>query len=357
MRIRWGFRKPISHAARRFARLHAGSVAPEAQAELEKWCAARPQRAAAYALCEVVWNAAGELKEDSELRALLDVSDSPPRKMVFVPQPMLRKSKWIWSAVATVCCFVGIGIGAVVVMSQPREKTFSTGVGEQQTFVLADGSRMTLNTNTLATVVYRKHLRTVRLDRGEATFAVMHEAERPFLVSAAGGVARAVGTEFNVLREDDSVVVSVLEGRVAVMRSDAGAREGSASFLNVGEAIHYEGAMYSDVVPADIARIRAWQNHRIELQARRLADVLTDFNRYTSEPIVLGDSSLQELRVTGTLSTREPSALIGALKQAFDLRVIRSANTVILLPAEKSRTREELPCSTGGSRSICGADP
>src|SRR3546814_9163491 len=66
-------------------------------------------------------------------------------------------------------------------------------------------------------------MRRVILRRGEASFEVAHNVQRPFVVSAEGLDVRAVGTAFVVGIEDGGVEVTVEEGVVAV----GGAASGS----------------------------------------------------------------------------------------------------------------------------------
>ncbi len=90
-------------------------------------------------------------------------------------------------------------------------------VGHQLTATLDDGSTIQLNTDTRIELQYSSRERTVRLQRGEAHFAVAPDAERPFVVVAGSGVVRAVGTEFNVyLSDGNQTEVTVTEGIVEI---------------------------------------------------------------------------------------------------------------------------------------------
>src|SRR3546814_12767375 len=59
---------------------------------------------------------------------------------------------------------------------------YRTGIGEQRTFELADGSKVTLNTATEHRVDYRSRKRIVRLSSWPALFEVSHSPPRPFSV-------------------------------------------------------------------------------------------------------------------------------------------------------------------------------
>src|SRR5690606_38747537 len=81
---------------------------------------------------------------------------------------------------------------------------------------LSDGSSLILNTNSIVQQHYSATQRMVRLESGEALFNVAHDASRPFVVLAADGVFRAVGTRFSVRIDPDHVTVTVTEGRVGL---------------------------------------------------------------------------------------------------------------------------------------------
>src|SRR6202034_3836256 len=92
-----------------------------------------------------------------------------------------------------------------------------TAAGQHRDVTLADGSIVSLNTNTIVETDLSRKLRQIYLRKGEAHFQVAHDRSRPFLVHAGDAVVRAVGTEFEVrLREDKHVEVLVNEGRVEV---------------------------------------------------------------------------------------------------------------------------------------------
>lgn len=59
--------------------------------------------------------------------------------------------------------------------------------------------------------------RLLELDRGEALFRVARDAARPFQVRIDDRVIEALGTQFNVYRRADDVLLTVVEGRVSVM--------------------------------------------------------------------------------------------------------------------------------------------
>src|SRR3546814_14166765 len=70
--------------------------------------------------------------------------------------------------------------------------------GEIRTVALEDGSRVTLDTDTILHIAYSPTERGLKLERGRARFDVSYDASRPFVVFAGGGSITAHGTVFDV---------------------------------------------------------------------------------------------------------------------------------------------------------------
>src|SRR3546814_15110866 len=71
-------------------------------------------------------------------------------------------------------------------------------IGEIRTVALEDGSRVTLDTDTILHIAYSPTERGLKLERGRARFDVSYDASRPFVVFAGGGSITAHGTVFDV---------------------------------------------------------------------------------------------------------------------------------------------------------------
>ena len=96
-------------------------------------------------------------------------------------------------------------------------RTYSTAHGEQIERPLPDGSLLHLNTDSKVTVRYSRRERVVELDRGEALFKVAHDnAQRGFRVAAGNAQVLDVGTQFDIYLKPGAVLVTVVEGIVAV---------------------------------------------------------------------------------------------------------------------------------------------
>src|SRR5690606_36355798 len=64
--------------------------------------------------------------------------------------------------------------------------------------------------------------REIDLVRGRAMFDVAHDPQRPFSVVAGKRRVTALGTQFQVVRDRNDLVVTLAEGSVAVTDREAG---------------------------------------------------------------------------------------------------------------------------------------
>lgn len=214
---------------------------------------------------------------------------------------------------------------------------YSTGIGEQRTVRLEDGSTIDLNSRSKLRVRFSAHRRGVELLAGQALFHVARDTTRPFIVLADDAHLRAVGTQFDVYRNSTGTIVTVLEGHVAVLDSKAQRRAGenrsaddviSATTrgpdpdLNPGELLLSAGEQLTIsshatllAQSADVASATAWTQHRMVFKSSPLPAVAEEFNRYNTKQVVIADTSLDSFRISGVYSSRDPATLIRFLRE------------------------------------------
>jgi transmembrane sensor len=343
MRCRfWRARCPGT-ATEWFARLRSSQTSPEIDMQFREWLAQNSENEAIYERQELAWELSMELSEDSEIANLVhnaEISENSERSTSQDRSAMTFR----FSVAAAISVLIGLAGILWWRIDTNKGVIYATDVGEERTVLLPDRSQITLNTATRVRVVYSGSLRSVYLEQGEATFSVAHDAEHPFVVSAAGTKARAIGTEFNVLKRDQGVVVSVLEGRVEVSpeATRSNAANASRTVLSIGEEVAYQEGRFSPVRAAQTERIDAWHNRKVAFQGVALDEALAEFNRYITIRIVLGDPSLRAYRVSGVFRVGETQALLNALLEVFGVTSQQRGDIIILWPKEKTSLMTEL---------------
>src|ERR1700723_3878162 len=214
--------------------LHSDSASSSDHREFGEWVARSPERVEAYLETarlvraikspRLIWpsTAAEVLIREAKSSPETALPFSTTRVSASVGHGKARRvqSRIAWAAAAALV----MGVGLALFMLETPQK-FATALGEQRSVLLADGSRVTLNTASTIEVDLRRGRREVRLVRGEALFEVAHDPARPFVVRAGNALLNDVGTQFNVDLRSDRTTVTVVEGRVAV---DSGSPRGSA---------------------------------------------------------------------------------------------------------------------------------
>lgn len=248
---------------------------------------------------------------------------------------------------------------------------YETKRGEQRSVLLADGSRVTLDSASSVEVSLRAHRRIIHLTHGEALFEVSHDPARPFDVYADGTVVRAIGTEFNVNMRSPypAVTVTVLQGRVAVMRaSQEGLAAGPASAAAPPAGRSMVGRPKLVAIPApagalildaseqvvvtssgagvphpvsDPAAVTAWTRRQLVFEHRPLGDVVDELNGYGGPRIVIGSPALRAREITGVIQLDDPDSFLSFLSDAPGVVIRRESDgtSTVTLKGEATAAR------------------
>jgi transmembrane sensor len=230
-------------------------------------------------------------------------------------------------------------------------RTYQTGHGEQAVWLLPDGSALHLDTGGSATVRYSKTERVIDLSRGQALFEVARGDGRRFRVSAGEAQVLAVGTEFNVYRQRDLTLVTVVAGTVTVYageppsQSSGVAPLGPSLRVSGGQQLGVEaGKLWSEPVPVDAKAAVAWLQHQIVAEDRPLGEIVEEFNRYARVSIELDDPGLRALRVSGRFDVYDTESFVAFLSSVEGVAVERTATGIRLISV--GSTKGERPPNT-----------
>jgi transmembrane sensor len=280
---------------------------------------------------ERAWELLGSVENHPQVQSWLRGADEAAAERKALGRERATSRRRVWTAAASVIA-VAIGVAALGIWSFSAQR-YETGVGEQRDVVLADGSKVTLNTNSAVTVRYSKSRRYLVLEHGEALFAVAHNAARPFDVAAGGTLTRALGTEFNVDMRSTRVTVSVLEGAVQVSAAPApGTISGNFAAIAKGQAVEFRSQERHVVEErADLERIDAWRTRHLEFSGTPLSEAVEEFNRYSTTRIVIGTPDLGSVRVSGVFRIGDADGFLYSLGEVLGVEAHESANEVVLI--------------------------
>ena len=268
-----------------------------------------------------------------------------------LPEPAsARRRPAFWRVAAGIALASVVAALAYVQHTKPDPDLFITGVGEQVSFPLDDGSVITLNAQSTLRVAYSDEYRDIQLTAGEAIFDVAKDPGRPFRVITGRAVIQAIGTQFNVRNRGGGTTVTVVEGIVDVHSASAApALAGEAAQvpddtvsdppaiapaqptrLAVGQQLRVNGGEMA-VIEASVHKATSWRERRLVFEAWALEDVVKEFNLYNDHPFVIDDPGLAERAISGTFSAddRDSFALfLGEAGLAVSER--RNDGTIVL---------------------------
>lgn len=319
------------------------------------WLAADARHGEELAKHRLHWNRLDQLAEWKPEHS------TRPNPDLLAPPPRFRLRRYAPVSLALAAAAV-VTIAVTTFVRVPDEKAQSSAPAiaaraipdSVNQRVLEDGSIIELNRGAQISVEFTLGERRVRLDRGEAHFAVAKDAARPFIVSARGVDVRAVGTAFNVRVDVAAVEVLVTEGRVQLNSPQAPADSGLAQSAGselfpetrpeivvaildarqravVSLAAEAPPPQIATLTAGEIERVLAWQHRLLDFTAQPLNAVVAEFNRRNVVQLVVIDPELAGVRVSASIRSDNVDGFVRLLEAGFGARAERRGDGEILL--------------------------
>jgi transmembrane sensor len=241
---------------------------------------------------------------------------------------------------------------------------YRTPVGGLASVPMADGSKVTLNTDSAIRLAVTERERRVQLERGEAFFEVAKDPTRPFVVSVGSKRVIAVGTKFSVRRTGNDVRVFVTEGKVRFeddslgpasrdtvgsadplpdASSDSGSakpnriapNDSNAMLLTAGTITRAgdSGVIVQDRPLPEVEDYLSWRSGYLTFRDIPLADAVVEFNRYNERQIFIQDPTVAAIRFSGKVRPTSFAGLVRLLEDAFPIRAEHVDGRIILTDA------------------------
>jgi transmembrane sensor len=310
-------------------------LTPEESRQLAAWRNASPDHAAAWAEVQSVWHA-------------FDVTSHPHVAATLLRELGVRRRRRRTRAygLSAVACAAAIAAVFTFRPTPSPAPTNSAAVAQSiitrpERRVLADGSVIELNNGAEIAVHYSAARREVWLLHGEAHFAVAKNPSRPFIVTAGGVTARAVGTQFEVNLSSHATAVLVTEGRVAVGRLDPNSDTAPTAvtvMLDAGARVSIPTDTATRLLPppesvsaGDEDRIQAWRGPRLTLSNTALSDAVVALNRENRTQISIQSESLAQMRLSGVFRADNAEGFVRLLEESYGVKVERQGDRVVLV--------------------------
>lgn len=323
------------------------SISTHEKLALRSWLAASPQNIEVLLEVAQIWDKMDEL---SRLSDLFPSSTTDRSK---------HKTKWFGAIAASIIFaftlstfMVGskfwplLGSEQATVIAQ--QMNYQTGVGESNTIVLPDNSKLVLNTNSFVQIRYTAAARIIDLQRGEIHIDVAHDKTRPLSVLAQGKVIQAVGTAFNVEVRSKLVELIVTEGKVLVAEQTINKNNSTIDVIGKklpktsmaiakGEKINLDltGTGTEKIVkvnPVDVAASLSWRQGNLIFRGEALSDAMSEISRYTNINFELDDDlQRKNVHVAGMFKTGDVNGLLDVLSRNFNISYQKVGDNKIVL--------------------------
>lgn len=339
----------LDEAAQWFVELDEPEIDHAQRRAFDEWLRRSPEHVRAFLELVPLWEQAGVPRATSQVdpkqliemarNAGAEVTPLTSAATTVVQPPVVARapSRPHWHAAAAAMIVV-----SVVLFAWWRTvaiHVYSTGMAEQRSVVLSDGSTIELNARSRMRVRFSATERTIDLIDGQVLFRVAKDASRPFVVRSEGARVQAIGTEFDVYRKKGKLTVTVLEGRVSVYPAAAPPAEAAGQvadttvLLSAGQRTSIVNNAVEKPTPANVTAATAWTQRRLMFQKAPLAEVVDEFNRYNARQLRIEDAGIETFLVSGTFSSTDPASLLRFLSEQPGMRILEDGDVIRIVAA------------------------
>ena len=298
-----------TQAAHWFVLLASGEASDDDRRRWQAWRAASTENESAWQLAEEAVGRFSEVPRALAATASNILSNKPKRRRQFAKQLVLL-------------CGFGVlvlsGYRASLNMDWTADAV--TAVGEQRSLMLADGSRMVLDTDTAVDIEFSGRERLIRLRRGQVlieTSADTAPSHRDFIVATREGRARALGTRFSVMQEAETTRVTVLDSRVAIQPDRA---DSELAIVAAGDSLRFDRnriLQTSALRPEEAS----WANGVLVVNEMGLAEFIAHLARYRSTPLQCSPE-IAALQISGAFPLESTDRVLEALGRTLPVVVV-----------------------------------
>lgn len=303
-----------------------GEAGDDDRQRWSRWRSAHPDHERAWRHIEEV---TGRFK-DMAPRAAYQVL-SPYTGTATAPNRRAALRVLLWGGIAGTA---GL-LAARTPLAQRLAADYRTGIGEQRTVMLADGTALTLNTDSAVDVRFDAAQRLLRLLAGEVLVVTGHaqtatgRAWPPLVVATAQGRIRALGTRFTVRQRMQGTDVAVLQSAVEIAPDDLAQRP---RVLEAGQRLSFTRSAIGPAGPADDAA-PAWTRGQLVADDMRLDAFLEELGRYR-QGVVRCAPEVEDLRLSGVFPLQDTDRILATLPNVLPVQVAQRTRFWVTVEAQ-----------------------
>jgi transmembrane sensor len=312
-------------------RFLSGQANAQEQHQLEQWLEANHQNRKQFDEFSAIWKASQAaadfddvyLREDwKKINAKINPKIAE-RRQRGMQRSLFYQLAGVAAVLIVIFGFYFLTQGIYKKLSMKELVTESTT--EKKVCTLPDGSTVFLNANSKLTYrdEFGDHYREVTLE-GEAFFEVMPNPQKPFLIKTGSVTTEVVGTSFNINTRTNSIIVTVVAGKVLLYKN-----KGDAIAMTAGDQGVYSDKGLQKMINDDL-NFLSWKTNALTFQNTSLAKVVDDLNRHYGNRIQIASKMLEGCTLTSTFIDQTLEEILKELTVVLSIELERNDGKVIL---------------------------
>jgi transmembrane sensor len=313
------------------ARAERGLTADE-RSQLDRWLEGDSRRLGAFVRAQAAWihaeraGALGKMPEQMPDPPLETVEDEPP----------------VYRAVSRRLLLGGGGAAAASIVAAglfawDRYHVLESGIGETRQIALANGTNLTLDTDTRVDIATRSDDREIVLRRGKLFLDAAQSRGLPITIGVGDLLIETAKSAFELQSLiGEPIVALVTNGGLTVSQSTGLFGKRRELPLSKGEALTLdpqERLSAANIHPAaegSVAKLLAWRQGMLSFGGETLGDAVRAFDRYSTYRIAVADRDLANQRVSGLFKANDPKGFAMAIAASFGAIVNEQGNEIQL---------------------------
>jgi ferric-dicitrate binding protein FerR (iron transport regulator) len=255
---------------------------------------------------------------------------------------------WISGVAATIALLITAGVYYYTSQHEPLVAKY-TSKGEKSTFMLDDGTRVTLNADSKLEYAanFPQDSREVYLT-GEAFFDVHSNAHKPFIIHTNKMDIRVLGTAFNVKSypNETSTEATLLKGAIEVTVADNPSEKivlkpSQKIVVDNYDSTKKKSVSLKDVVPAlttmtyfqqrdTMIMETSWLQNKLVFQDEDFGTLARRMERWYNISIRFNKTDMKQLRFTGILEGETIAEAFRALHLTEDFSYRIEDSTIVI---------------------------
>lgn len=194
---------------------------------------------------------------------------------------------------------------------------YRTAKGEIRRTTLTDGTQLALNTESAVNVNFDDKQRQVHLLYGEIAVITGHQGdERPLRVLTQQAQLTALGTEFTVLEDSGTTLLSVSQHAVEVALLDYPIKK---IIVREGQSLRISAREFGEMISQQ-AQSSGWQRGVLSFSDKPLGDVIATLSRYR-HGVLRCSPSVASLRLSGTFPIQNTDTVLSVIEKTLPVKI------------------------------------